>query len=170
MVERMEPSSSLQSTWNFFYKLSKKLQQGSSPINKLPIQGHMLIEIENLPHMQLVFSLSFVKLLWPFERIISYTHDQDHVQVNSHAILLHLEGSKYIHPSIHPQIKLYVVPCLSLSKGMGYTKRNKRCIPKEGMPHAHKACQKKGENMHTQRRYATHPQGVSKKRERKKKM
>ena len=26
---------------------------------------------------------------------------------------------------------------------MGYTKRNKRCIPKEGMPHAHKACQKK---------------------------
>ena len=29
---------------------------------------------------------------------------------------------------------------------MGYTKRrNKRCIPKEGMPHAHKACQKKGE-------------------------
>ena len=26
---------------------------------------------------------------------------------------------------------------------MGYTKRNKRCIPKEGMPHAHKACPKK---------------------------
>jgi len=25
---------------------------------------------------------------------------------------------------------------------MGYTKRNKRCIPKEGMPHAHKACKK----------------------------
>ena len=94
-------------------------------------------------HMQLAFSLSFVKLLWPFERIISYTHDQDHVHVHSHAILLHLEGSKYIHASIHPQIKLYVVPCLSLSKGMGYTKRNKRCIPKEGMPHAHKACQKK---------------------------
>ena len=52
---------------------------------------------------------------------------------------------------------------------MGYTKRNKRCIPKEGMPHAHKACQKKREKMHTQRRYATHPQGVSKKRERKRK-
>ena len=49
---------------------------------------------------------------------------------------------------------------------MGYTKRNKRCIPKEGMPHAHKACQKKRkrEKMHTQRRCATHPQGVSKKR------
>jgi len=26
---------------------------------------------------------------------------------------------------------------------MGYTKRNKRCIPEEGMTHAHKACQKK---------------------------
>ena len=34
-------------------------------------------------------------------------------------------------------------------------KNNKRCIPKEGMPHA-SACQKKRrEKMHTQRRYAT---------------
>ena len=49
---------------------------------------------------------------------------------------------------------------------MDYTKRNKRCIPKEGMPHARKACQKKErEKMHTQRRCATHPQGVSKKGE-----
>ena len=51
------------------------------------------------PHMQLVFSLSFVKLLWPFVRITSYAHDQDHVHVHSHAILLHLEDSKCIHPS-----------------------------------------------------------------------
>ena len=28
---------------------------------------------------------------------------------------------------------------------MGYKKRNKRCIPKEGMPHVHKTCQKKRE-------------------------
>ena len=28
-------------------------------------------------------------------------------------------------------------------KDMGYAKRNKICIPKEGMPHAHKACQKR---------------------------
>ena len=50
---------------------------------------------------------------------------------------------------------------------MGYTKRNKRCIPKEGMPHAQKAWQwkKKREKMHTQRRYATCPQDMSKKRE-----
>jgi hypothetical protein len=35
----------------------------------------------------------------------------------------------------------------SLSKvtirDVGYTKRNKRCIPKEGMPHAHKSMLKK---------------------------
>jgi len=41
------------------------------------------------PHMQLVFLLSFVKLLWPFDRITSYTRDQDHVHVHSHAIPLH---------------------------------------------------------------------------------
>ena len=33
----------------------------------------------------------------------------------------------------------------SYIKCMDYTKRNKRCIPKEGMPHAHKVCQKKEE-------------------------
>ena len=56
-----------------------------------------------------------------------------------------LEDSKHFHP---PQNK---TPnhsmTLSLSKVtikyMGYTKRNKRCIPKEDMPHARKACQTK---------------------------
>ena len=64
---------------------------------------------------------------------------------------------------------VYLSPKLS-SWCMGYTKRNKRCIPKEGLPHAHKACQKKRkrEKMHTQRRCATHPQGVSKKRRKRK--
>jgi len=47
-------------------------------------------------------------------------------------------------------------------------KENKRCIPKEGMPHA-SACQKerKKEKMHTQRRYAT-CLSMSKKREKRK--
>ena len=46
-------------------------------------------------------------------------------------------------------------------------KENKRCIHKEGMPHA-LACQKrKKEKMHTQRRYAT-CLGMSKKREKEK--
>ena len=43
-------------------------------------------------------------------------------------------------------------------------KENKRCIPKEGMPHAY-ACKKKEVKMHTQRRYAT-CLGMSKKRKR----
>ena len=36
-------------------------------------------------------------------------------------------------------------------------KENKRCLPKEGRPHAHGVCQKKREKekMHAQRRYAT---------------
>ena len=50
-------------------------------------------------------------------------------------------------------------------------RRNKRCIPKKGMPYAQKACKKKNKNiiikMHTQRRYATCPHGMSKKREEK---
>ena len=37
---------------------------------------------------------------------------------------------------------IYLSPKLS-SSCMDYKKRNKRCIPKEGMPHAHKTCQKR---------------------------
>ena len=48
--------------------------------------------------------------------------------------------------------------------GLCKKKRNKRCIPKEGMPHT-SACQKKERiKMHAQRRYAT-CLGMSKKRE-----
>ena len=56
-------------------------------------------------------------------------------------------------------------------KDVGYAKRNKRCKPKEGMPHARKACQKKRKKrkMHTQRKYATRPQGMSKEKKRKEK-
>ena len=79
-------------------------------------------------------------------RNFSYSHDKDHVHVHSHAILLHWKIASI---SIHHKIKLQIIPWLSLSKvtikDMGYTKRNKRCIPKEGMPHAHKACQKEKE-------------------------
>ena len=60
-------------------------------------------------HMQLVFSLSFVKLLWPFVRITSYAHDQDRVHVHSHAILLHLEDSMYI-----PHSSTNKTPCCTM--------------------------------------------------------
>ena len=56
----------------------------------------------------------------------------------------------------------------NMTRIWGYAKRkNKRYIPKEGMPHA-SACQKKRDKkqMHTQRRYAT-CLGMSKKREKK---
>ena len=59
----------------------------------------------------------------------------------------------------------------SLSKvtirDVGDTKRNKRYIPKEGMPRAYRACYKR-KKMHTQIKYATCPQGMSKKKKKKK--
>ena len=117
--------------------------------------------------MQLVFSLSFVKLLRPFERITSYTHVQDHVLVYSHDIHLHLEDSKYIHPpinktphctmSISLQSYRYNVWAIQKEIKDAYpkkvchmptrhvNKKEKRYIPKEGMPHTHKVCQKERE-------------------------
>ena len=95
--------------------------------------------------MQLAISLSFVKLLWPLVRFISYSHDQDHVHISTTCYSSTLEVSN---TSIHPQNK---TPCLRMtplslknaSKDMGLCKnKNKRCIPKEGMPHA-STCQKK---------------------------
>ena len=77
-----------------------------------------------------------------------------------------LEDSKYIHPFTH-KIKLHAITWLSFSKlpskiramqkeiKNAYPKKvcymptrhvkktEKRCIPKEGMPHTHKVCQKK---------------------------
>ena len=106
--------------------------------------------IANHPHMQLAISLSFVKLLWPLVRFISYSYDQDHVHIHTICYASTLGAST---PLIHPQNK---TPCLCMTpisenciKDMGLCKkkkRNKRCIPKEDMPHA-SACQKKeGEN------------------------
>ena len=121
------------------------------------------------PHMQLVFSLSFVKLLWPIERIISYAHDQDHVHVHSHAILLYLEDSKYILRPPTNKTPCCAMPislqsyhhnewaiqkeikdaypkkvCHMPTRHVKKKKREKRrCIPKEGMPLVHKACQKR---------------------------
>ena len=82
-----------------FQKYKNKNKSSSVICNSHP-EPYELQVWTAFPHMQLVFSLSFVKLLWPFVRITSYAHDQDHVHVHSHAIFLHLEDSKYIpHPS-----------------------------------------------------------------------
>ena len=71
-----------------------------------------------------------------------------HVHVHSHAILLHLEDSKYIpHPSTNktPRCAMFISLQSYHHNVWAIQKEIKRCIPKEGMPHAHKACQKKRE-------------------------
>ena len=52
---------------------------------------------------------------------------------------------------------------------MGYKKRNERCIPKEGMPHAHKACQKKREERCIPKEGMPHTHKMCQKKERKRK-
>ena len=102
---------------------------------KIPIQSHMLFSLQNLTHMQLVISLSFVKLLWPLVRFISYSHDQDHVYVSTTCYASTLEVSK--NSSIY-KIKLQVHVWHLSQK---YVKDMGLC--------------KKKIKMHTQRRYAT---------------
>ena len=69
----------------------------------------MLFSLQNLPHMQLAISLSFVKLLWPLVRFISYSHDQDHVHISTTCYASTLEVSN---TSIHPQNK---TPCVCMT-------------------------------------------------------
>ena len=99
----------------------------------------MLFEIENPLHMQLVISLSFVKLLWPFVRYISYSHDQDHV--HSTYILptstLEVAREHFTHPSIFipvnktPFYSWLLFPIYHFKmKDMGYAKRNKCHVKK----------------------------------------
>ena len=135
---------------------------------QFPSRAIWVISWKAFPYMQLVFSLSFVKLLWPIERIISYAHDQDHVHVHSHATLLYLEDSKYI---LRPPTNK--TPCCTMFISLQSYHHNVWAIQKEikdtypkkvcHMPTRH--VKKKREKMHTQRRYATCPQGVSKKRQ-----
>ena len=94
----------------------------------------MLFKIENLLHMQLVISLSFVKLLRSFVRYILYSHDQDHIHSTYICQLLHRKLRKNISSiqTYHPTNK---TPCYSWlpspsyhfkKEDMGYAKRNKR--------------------------------------------
>ena len=92
-------------------------------------------------------------------RILSYSHDQDHVHSTNTRRFPHGKSRKTWHPYT------YKINMTSLSKtiirDMGFAKRNKeqaqesmlkkkkreekRCIPKEGMSHALRTCQKKEE-------------------------
>ena len=86
-----------------------------------------VVFIANLPHMQLAISLSFVKLLWPLVRFISYSHDQDHVHVHT---ICYASTRGASTPLIHPQNK---TPCLCMTpisenciKDMGLCKKKKK--------------------------------------------
>ena len=109
---------------------------------------------------QIVVTLSEIHFILPWSR----------PRTRFHHMLCFYTRSKQI--SIHPQNKT-PSPCMTpLSqkyiKDMGLCKKKKKdAYPKKvcHMPTRH-VKKKKRENMHTQRRYATYPQGVSKKRER----
>ena len=109
MAEKSCYDLRLRDAWYLEYFFSKIQKYSSSVICISHPKPYELQVWKAFLHMQLVFSLSFVKLLWPFERITSYAHDQDHVHVHSHAILLHLEDSKYIHPPTNK------TPCCTMS-------------------------------------------------------
>ena len=68
----------LRETWHPEISFSKKLKFKSSSMVMNTYQGHMTWYSNlNLSHMLLVWSLSFVKLLWPLLRFSSCIHDQD---------------------------------------------------------------------------------------------
>ena len=132
--------------------------------------SHMSYKFEK-PFMQLVFSLSFVKLLWPFERITSYAHDQDHVHVHSYAILLHPEDSKYIpYPSTNKTSRCAIFISLqSYHHNVAIQKEIKDAYPKKvfHMPTRH--VKKKRKDAYPKKVCHTPTRCVKKKRERKRK-
>ena len=125
------------------------------------------ININSYQSQSLIFMFKPCKccltLLWVLSnsltlfRILSYSHDQDHVHSTNTRRFPHGKSHKTWHPYT------YKINMTSLSKtiirDMGFAKRNKeqaqesmlkkkkreekRCIPKEGMPYALEACQNK---------------------------
>ena len=158
----MEPCSSLQSTWEFFSK--KSSIACLLKLMKIPTRAKVWASCKTL-------CLCSLSLFWALSnsmtrvRNFSYSHDQDHVHVRSHAMLLHWKIASI---SIHHKIKLQVIPWPTLSPklplGMwAIQKEIKNTYPKKLCHMLTRACYKK--KMHIQRRYATCSRGMSKKRE-----
>ena len=78
--------------------------------------------------MQPVISLSLVKLLWPFERCISYSHDQDHVHSTYFANFYTGSCARLFHPLHSTKYKLHVIHGYSLqvAKTWAVKKKKKR--------------------------------------------
>ena len=78
--------------------------------------------LQNLPHMQLAISLSFVKLLWPLVRFISYSHDQDHVHISTtYASTLEVSKISSIN-KIKLQVHVWHISLKNISRIWGYEK------------------------------------------------
>ena len=119
--------------------------------------------------MQFDFALSFVKLFDPWLEtchtlMIKITYTSIH--------MLYFHHWKIAIISIHSQNKT-PSSIMSLSKviikDMGYTKRNKRCIPKECVPRAQKAWQWKKEKRCIPKEGMPHVHKTCRKKERRKK-
>ena len=174
MAEKSCYDLHLRDAWCLEYFFSKIQKLNKVPRwYAIPIQSHMSYKFEKpFLHMQLVFSLSFVKLLWPFVRITSYAQDQDHVHVHSHAILLHLEDSKYIpHPSTNktPRCAMFISLQSYHHNVWAIQKEIKDAYPKKvcHMPTRH--VKKKRKDAYPKKVCHTPTRCVKKKRERKRK-
>jgi hypothetical protein len=106
--------------WCFTWK--KSLTSSSGMIYSH--QSHMLFTLENLIHMLLVITLSFVKLLWPLLEAFHASMIKITYTPPSYAKLLHWKLATSIHPSIHP--KKYTPVNLWISLPSFYFKRYMR--------------------------------------------
>ena len=157
----------LRDAWYPEYFFSKKYKNKIKFIGDMqfPSRAIWVTSLKSLSTYVTCLLIELCQIVWPFERIISYAHDQDHVHVHSHAILLHLEDSKYSpHPSTNKTPSAMFIALQSYHHNVWaiqkeikdaypkkvchmptrhVKKKEKRCIPKEGVPHTHKVCQKK---------------------------
>jgi len=124
----------LRETWHPAILLSKMLKIKSSSMIMNTYQGHMTwFKIQNLSHMLLVWTLSFIKLLWPSLRFSSCTHDQDTRTLINKTVDSYTESyakTCFFRPPNNYYIHL---SCVSLSKisyaknnSMGYAKKRER--------------------------------------------
>ena len=152
----------LRDAWYPEFFFSKIQKQNKVPRwYAIPIQSHMSYKFEK------PFHICNLSSHWALSNCCDPLRESFHRHVHSHAILLHLEDSKYIpYPSTNktPRCAIFIslqsyhhnvwaiqkeikdaypkkvchMPTRHVKK-----KREKRCIPKEGMPHTHKVCQKR---------------------------
>ena len=77
MINRICYDFVLRETWHPEFSFKKMLKSKVPQWSWIPTMAICLDSNTNLSHMLLIFTLSFVKLLWPLLRFSSCTHDQD---------------------------------------------------------------------------------------------